>query len=123
MRIIWLGHSGFRIEIAGAVLLVDPWLAGNPMFDARRRGEAVAGATHVLLSHGHGDHASNALQIAEEGGIPIVCIHELAERWSGRDGIETIGFGKGGTVALGGARVIEALDQRAHRAVATVHRA
>lgn len=105
MRIIWLGHSGFRIEIAGAVLLVDPWLAGNPMFDARRRDEAVAGATHVLLSHGHGDHASNALQIAEEGGIPIVCIHELAERWSGRDGIETLGFGKGGTVALGGARV------------------
>ena len=102
MRIIWLGHSGFRIEIAGAVLLVDPWLAGNPMFDPQRRDEAVAGATHLLLSHGHGDHASNALQIAEEGGIPIVCIHELAERWSDLDGIETLGFGKGGTVALGG---------------------
>ncbi len=44
MKIIWLGHSGFRIEIGGEVLLVDPWLAGNPMFDAARRGDAVAGA-------------------------------------------------------------------------------
>jgi len=27
MKIIWLDHSGFRIEIEGAVLPVDPWLA------------------------------------------------------------------------------------------------
>ncbi len=36
MNIIWLGHSGFRIEIGQAVLLVDPWLTGNPMFPAAR---------------------------------------------------------------------------------------
>ena len=41
MRIIWLGHSGFRIEIAGQVLRVDPWLTGNPMFPADRRAEAI----------------------------------------------------------------------------------
>ena len=56
MKIIWLGHSGFRIEIAGQVLLIDPWLTGNPMFPADKRAEALAGATHILISHGHGDH-------------------------------------------------------------------
>ncbi len=66
MKIIWLGHSGFRIEIGGRVLLVDPWLAGNPAFPEDRRAEAIAGATHILLSHGHGDHAGNALGIARE---------------------------------------------------------
>ena len=30
MKITWLGHSGFRIEIGDQVLLVDPWLTGNP---------------------------------------------------------------------------------------------
>ena len=105
MKIIWLGHSGFRIEIDGAVLLVDPWLEGNPMFDADRRGEAIAGATHILVSHGHGDHAGNALGIARELGIPILCIHELSDWWSGSEGVETIGFSKGGTVALGAVRV------------------
>jgi hypothetical protein len=38
MKIIWLGHSGFRIETEGAVLLIDPWLSGNPMFPADRAG-------------------------------------------------------------------------------------
>ena len=66
MNILWLGHSGFRIEIEGAVLLVDPWLTGNPMFPPDRRAEALAGATHVLLTHGHGDHAGDALALARE---------------------------------------------------------
>lgn len=79
MRITWLGHSGFRIEIGKAVLLLDPWLTGNPMFPAARRDEAVAGATHVLVTHGHGDHASDAVAIARAAGIPIACIHELSE--------------------------------------------
>jgi len=105
MKIIWLGHASFRIEIEDAVLLVDPWLVGNPAFPEERRGEAIAGATHILLSHGHGDHASNALQIARETGIPILCIHEIATIWAEEQGVSCVGFGKGGTVAAGAARV------------------
>ena len=104
MRITWLGHSGFRIEIEQAVLLVDPWFTGNPMFPAARRAEAVRGATHILLTHGHGDHASDALATAREAGIPIACIHELSDILAA-DGAKTIGFGKGGTIEAGGARV------------------
>ncbi|MBS0565431.1 MAG: metal-dependent hydrolase [Proteobacteria bacterium] len=104
MRITWLGHSGFRIEIGGAVLLIDPWLSGNPMFPESRRAEAISGASHILLTHGHGDHAANALAIAKDLAIPVACIHELAE-WFGRAGAATIGFGKGGTIELNGAKV------------------
>ncbi|MBU0779080.1 MAG: MBL fold metallo-hydrolase, partial [Alphaproteobacteria bacterium] len=60
MNIIWLGHASFRIEIENAVLLIDPWLDGNPSFPADKRADAIAGATHVLLTHGHGDHTANA---------------------------------------------------------------
>ena len=63
MQIIWLGHSGFRIEIGEAVLLVDPWLTGNPMFPAASRAAALQGATHILLTHGHGDHAGDAWRL------------------------------------------------------------
>ena len=101
MKIIWLGHSGFRIEIAGQVLLVDPWLTGNPMFDESRRDEATAGATHVLITHGHGDHASDAVAIARAGAIPVVGIYDLMSHWQAAEGIETVGFNKGGTVRLG----------------------
>ncbi len=105
MRITWLGHSGFRIEIENATLLIDPWLDGNPMFPPDRRAEAIAGATHILLTHGHGDHAMSTLSIARDGAIPIACIHELSEWWNATETVETIGFGKGGTIDLGGAKV------------------
>ncbi len=101
MKITWLGHSGFRIEIAGQVLLVDPWLTGNPMFDAARRDEAIAGATHVLITHGHGDHTADAPGIANELGIPVVGKFDLVGFWQNRDGVEVVGFNTGGTVRLG----------------------
>jgi len=105
MNILWLGHSGFRIEIEAAVLLIDPWLTGNPMFPAGRRDEALAGATHVLLTHGHGDHAGDAAAISRELGVPLVGLYDLVSWYQARDGIEGLGFNKGGTVTLNGARV------------------
>ncbi|SMR70776.1 L-ascorbate metabolism protein UlaG, beta-lactamase superfamily [Aliiroseovarius halocynthiae] len=105
MQITFLGHAGFRIEIEGAVLLIDPWLDRSPIFPEDRRDEAIDGATHILITHGHGDHAASTLSIAKEKGIPIVAIHELATFWGKEDGIETLGFGKGGTVDLNGAKV------------------
>lgn len=100
MNIIWLGHSGFRIEIADAVLLVDPWLNGNPSFPADKRAEAISEVTHILLSHAHGDHASDAEAIAKETGAPVYAIHELATIL-GAKGVNATGFNMGGTVTLG----------------------
>ncbi|MFN4156541.1 MAG: metal-dependent hydrolase [Paracoccaceae bacterium] len=105
MNIIWLGHSGFRIEIENAVLLIDPWLDGNPMFPAESRAEALAGVTHIFLTHAHGDHASEALTLAEETGAPIAAIHELAEYLKRAGAASVTGFGKGGTINAGGAKV------------------
>ena len=105
MNIIWLGHSGFRIETGAAVLLIDPWLSGNPMFPAERRHEAVDGVTHVLLTHGHGDHSADALAIARDANVPVVGSYDMVSWWQSRDGIKGIGFNQGGTVDLAGVKV------------------
>ena len=105
MKIIWLGHASFRIEIGGQVLLVDPWLDGNPSFPDDRRGEAIQGATHILLTHGHADHASEVPALSAELNAPVVGIFDLMSWWESRDGIQTVGFNKGGTVDLGGVKV------------------
>jgi len=105
MQITWLGHSGFRIQIEGAVLLVAPWLTGNPMFPKGRADEATLGATHILLTHGHGDHTGDGPAIAKAQGIPMVGIYDLMGHMQATHGVEIIGFNKGGTVDLGGARV------------------
>ena len=44
MKITWLGHGSFRIEIGEQVLLLDPWLTGNPMLTEDAHAAAVAGA-------------------------------------------------------------------------------
>jgi len=80
-------------------------LTGNPMFPEDRRAEAIAGATHILLTHGHGDHSGDAVAISSELGIPVVGIYDLMSFWAERHDIETVGFNKGGTVELGAVQV------------------
>ncbi len=105
MQITWLGHSSFRIEIDNAVLLVDPWFTGNPMFPADQRAAAIKDATHILLTHAHGDHVGDSVAIAKELSIPTVGIYDLVGLLEKRDGLKIVGFNKGGTVDLNGAKV------------------
>ena len=105
MKLTWLGHSGFRMEIEDQVLLIDPWLTGNPSFAEAERDRAIAGATAILLSHAHGDHSADALSIAKELNIPIVGIYDLMSFWEESEGVSTIGFNKGGTISLGPVKV------------------
>lgn len=101
-KITWLGHASFRIEVGGQVLLLDPWLEGNPSFDNAHRARAIAGVTHILVTHGHGDHASEAPAIARETGAPLVGIYDWVTWVSAQHGLEGgIGMNKGGTVMLG----------------------
>lgn len=105
MKLTWLGHSGFRLQIEQAVILIDPWFSGNPVFPDDRRAEAIDGATHILITHGHGDHTGDTLALAKELKIPVVGIFDLIGHWEKTDKIEGIGFNKGGTVDLGGTQV------------------
>ncbi|QPM92080.1 metal-dependent hydrolase [Pseudooceanicola algae] len=111
MKIIWLGHGSFRIEIAGEVLLIDPYLTGNPVFPADRRAEAVDGVTAIFVTHGHGDHTSDAVTLARESGATIYCIADLASYWAGT-GVDCVGFNKGGTVSVG--KVAVTMVQASH---------
>ena len=105
MKLTWLGHSGFRIEIADQILLVAPWLRGNPMFDEARFDEAVEGVTHLLVSHGHFDHAANAVEISTAKGVPIGGVFELANALGEEAGVDPAPFGLGGTIAIGDVKV------------------
>ncbi len=106
MKITWFGHASFRIEAGNQVLLLDPWLSGNPSFDEANRATAIEGATHILVTHGHGDHAADAPGISKETGAPVVGIYDWVTWVSQTDGLEgAIGMNKGGTVILGNVAV------------------
>ena len=71
MKITWMGHASFRMEIGNQVLLIDPWVTGNPVFPADQRATALSGATHILITHGHGDHTADAVAMSKGLGAPI----------------------------------------------------
>ncbi|MFT7594251.1 MAG: L-ascorbate metabolism protein UlaG (beta-lactamase superfamily) [Paracoccaceae bacterium] len=105
MKLIWLGHGSFRLETGDLTLLIDPWLTGNPVLPEIAHEAATAGATHILMTHAHFDHSADVVALARKLGIPAVGQYDVMAFWGDNEGIETIGFNKGGTVDLGGAKV------------------
>jgi len=103
MKLIWLGHSGFRIEFGSTVLLIDPFLTGNGVFDEGSMSQEVAsaGVTHVALTHGHDDHVGDSVAIAKNTGATVIAVYELA-MFLGGQGVENIQPGNpGGTIDCG----------------------
>ena len=76
----WLGHSAFHLSGGGADVLVDPFLTGNPKA-AATADELPADV--ILLTHGHGDHLGDTVDIAKRTGATVVAIVELAAEIEG----------------------------------------
>lgn len=76
MKITWFGHSAFRLDFADKVVLIDPFFTGNPAFEGSRE-KAYEGATHILVTHGHGDHVGDTVDIAKATGAKVVTNFEL----------------------------------------------
>ena len=105
MNIIWLGHGSWRIETGDQVLLIDPWLTGNPMLSEDRHEAATAGVSHILLTHCHFDHVADLLDLCRKHDVPAVGQSDIMSHYEEHEGIATVGFNKGGTVDLGGVKV------------------
>src|ERR1700761_2481442 len=86
VEVRWLGHSAFHLSGAGADVLVDPFLTGNPKA-AVSADELPADV--ILLTHGHGDHLGDTVDIAKRTGATVVAIVELAAEIS-EAGVENV---------------------------------
>ncbi|ADZ70280.1 metal-dependent hydrolase [Polymorphum gilvum] len=102
MKLTWYGHSAFRIDIAGAAILIDPFLSGNPTFPKSLSVDAVAeGITHILLTHGHDDHIGDTVAIAQKTGAQLTANFEIC-MWASGKGVENINpMNSGGFVDVG----------------------
>jgi L-ascorbate metabolism protein UlaG (beta-lactamase superfamily) len=93
MDIRFLGHAAFALEHDGKTVLIDPFLTGNPKAAASA---ADIAADAILLTHGHGDHFGDTVDIAKRTGAPVVAITEIAGEIA-EEGIETNDVNLGGT--------------------------
>lgn len=100
MKITWFGHSAFRLEFGASVVMIDPFLTGNPAFEGDAEA-ASAGATHVLLTHGHGDHIGDTVAICKRTGAKLVTNYDLA-MYLARQGLTALDpMNTGGTTDQG----------------------
>jgi L-ascorbate metabolism protein UlaG (beta-lactamase superfamily) len=98
-RITWLGHATVLFQTPkGTNILIDPYIAQNPKYP--RNFVLPAKIHYILLTHGHGDHISDAVPVATRHGSTVVACYELADYVAARGVAQTIGMNLGGAVQL-----------------------
>lgn len=101
-RVRWLGHAALLVEADGKNILIDPFLTGNPAA-AATAGEVPA--DFIVISHGHGDHIGDAIDIARRTGATVIANYEISE-WLKTKGVDKVhGMQHGGSFAFAFGRV------------------
>lgn len=84
VELTYHSHACFSITVDGTCLLIDPFLTGNPLADVSA--EEVE-ADFLLISHGHGDHVGDAVEIAKRTGATTISNFEI-QNWLLAQGVE-----------------------------------
>ncbi|MEM3578052.1 MAG: metal-dependent hydrolase [Candidatus Bathyarchaeia archaeon] len=102
-KITWFGHAAFKVEIADKIVLVDPWLDGNPTSPVKA--SEIAKADIVYVTHDHGDHLGDAVGICKRTGATFVGTFELGN-YAQNEGVKNVvGLNIGGSAEVKGIRM------------------
>ena len=83
-KLTWFGHAAIGIEVDETQLLIDPFLSENPV--ASIQPDKVQ-ADYILISHGHGDHIGDAVEIASRTNALVISSFEVAS-WFKNQGLD-----------------------------------
>ncbi len=103
VEVLWLGHSTFRITTTtGKVVVIDPFLTINPKTPEKYKDlKALGKVDLILVTHGHGDHTRDLVELARLTGAPVVANFEYANQLTQLgmiDADKAIAMNIGGTV-------------------------
>jgi len=99
MQITWLGHGSFQFRLpSGEVILMDPWIDGNPAYPKAHKIDRV---DTICISHGHFDHIHDTPNLAKRFEPQVVAIYETCN-WLESKGVKnTRAMNKGGSQKIG----------------------
>jgi L-ascorbate metabolism protein UlaG (beta-lactamase superfamily) len=104
----WHGHATFQITAPGCNIIIDPFFTGNP--SATTAWDAITPPDVVLVTHLHGDHAGDAIDICNHTGALLGTVVGAAaalqdKGLNPKQIINGIGFNIGGTVTVKGVSI------------------
>lgn len=93
MKVQFLGHGSFLIEINGTNLLIDPFISGNPNNNSVKIEDLKA--DYILITHGHGDHVADVEAIGNRTKAKIISNFEVVN-WFDKKGLPGHAMNHGG---------------------------
>jgi len=85
MKVTYLGHSCFLVDLDGTKILFDPFITPNPIVNGIDIDKIET--DFILISHGHEDHIADVESIAKRTGAKVISNFEIVS-WFGSKGIE-----------------------------------
>lgn len=86
-NIQYLGHSCFMLDDGTTRLLFDPFVTGNPLASAIDIKTLMP--HYILVSHGHGDHIADCIEIAHQSHATVISNFEVGE-WLRSQGLSKL---------------------------------
>lgn len=102
-KLTWYGHAAFKIQTPGGkVVLIDPWIKNPANKNADDDLAKLDKVDLILITHGHGDHIGNAVDIAKKTGAPLVASADLGRALVQYQGYPEKQLDRAGTGNFGG---------------------
>ncbi len=92
MKVSFHGHSFVKIESKGKNILIDPFITGNDLTDLK---VSDVKPDVIIVTHGHGDHLGDTVELAKKHHSLVIANFELATYLSWQ-GLKTHGMSIGG---------------------------
>lgn len=76
MLIQFIGHAAFYFETSHVRAVIDPFITHNPM--ATITTDDLHDLTHIFVTHGHGDHLGDTIELAKKHKALVITNYEIA---------------------------------------------
>lgn len=77
MKLTYLGHSAILVEKDNFKGIIDPFINGNSLCTLAVND--LHNITHIFVTHGHGDHLGDTVEIAEKNNSLVIANAEICK--------------------------------------------